>query len=279
MQWTPGTAVITGAASGLGRSLSLLLAEAGWHVCLADQDKQRLEALASSIESRGHESSSFVFDVMDYQSWQSLYQNVRSRCSSLELLINCAGVGASGEVGQVSDSQWRRVLNTNLLGTAFGCEIFVPWLRQNPGRSHVVNIASIAGLLAPPSMAAYSASKAGVIALSESLAAETSGKKPGVTVVCPGFFKSGLLDAWHFSADFESIEAHRRMDTCRWTSESVALHVLRAIDRNRRYVVVGRTARFMWRLKRIAPVTTTWMLSAIYKRLERTSRHKTKRSG
>lgn len=269
MEWTSGAAVITGAASGLGRSLSLLLAEAGWHVFLVDRDERQLDALGSHIEGLGGHSSTFALDVMDYQSWQSLYQHVRSQLSSLELLINCAGVGASGEVGQLSGSQWQRVLNTNLLGTAFGCEMFVPWLRQNSGRSHVVNVASIAGLLAPPSMAAYSASKAGVIALSESLAAETSGKKPGVTIVCPGFFKSGLLDTWYFSAELESKEAHRRMDKCRWTSESVALRVIRAIDRNKRYVVVGRTASILWRLKRIAPVATTRILSVIYKRLER----------
>jgi short-subunit dehydrogenase len=161
------------------------------------------------------------------------------------------------------------VVDTNLIGTALGCETFLPWLRSHPRRSHVVNVASIAGILAPPSMAAYSASKAGVIALSEAIAAECDRGRPGVTVVCPGFFRSGLLETWHFSSRVESREAHRRMRSARWSSERVARRVVRAVHRNRRYVVVGLRARWLWRLKRLAPRLTTALVRRIYRRLGR----------
>jgi NAD(P)-dependent dehydrogenase (short-subunit alcohol dehydrogenase family) len=196
-----------------------------------------------------------------------LHDRLRGEWPTLDLLVNCAGVGATGEVGTLPETQWQRVLDTNLFGTALGCETFLPWLREHPTRSHVVNVASIAGILAIPSMAAYSASKAGVIALSEVIAAECGPRRPGVTVVCPGFFRSGLLDTWHFTARRESREARRRMDATRWTSEAVAARVVHAIDRDHRYVVVGRTARSLWRLKRLAPRTTTALVSAIYRRL------------
>ena len=199
--------------------------------------------------------------------WSALHDRLRGEWTSLDLLVNAAGVGATGEVGTLPESQWRRVLDTNLLGTALGCETFLPWLRETETRSHLVNMASIAAILAPPSMAAYAASKAGVVALSEAIAAECSRGRPGVTVACPGFFRSGLLGSWHFGDDVQRREAHRRMAVTGWTSDRVADRVLTAVDRNRRYVVVGAQARWLWRLKRLAPRGTTALIRAIYRRL------------
>jgi NAD(P)-dependent dehydrogenase (short-subunit alcohol dehydrogenase family) len=267
MHWKSGTAIVTGAASGLGRALALDLAAAGWRICLADLDAERLAAVLADVDRCGGSGIPTILDVRDPVAWRAVHDRLRSDWPTLDLLVNCAGVGATGEVGQLPESQWQRVLDTNLLGTALGCETFLPWLREHSSRSHLVNVASIAGILAPPSMAAYSASKAGVIALSEAIAAECGRRRPGVTVVCPGFFRSGLLNTWHFSAGLESREARRRMDASRWTSERVAARVIHAIDRDRRYVVVGRTARGLWRLKRLAPRGTTSLIAAIYKRL------------
>ncbi|MFM8635357.1 MAG: SDR family NAD(P)-dependent oxidoreductase [Planctomycetia bacterium] len=271
MHWRSGAAVITGAASGLGRAIALELADAGWRICLTDLDEARLEAVRAEVDRRGGDGIPVALDVRDPALWSALHDRLRNEWPTLELLVNCAGVGATGEVGRLPEGHWRRVLDTNLLGTALGCETFLPWLREHLTRSHVVNVASIAGIIAPPSMAAYSASKAGVIALSDAIAAECARRRPGVTVVCPGFFRSGLLDTWHFSADLESREARRRMAAARWTSDAVAARVVRAIDRDRRYVVVGRTARSLWRLKRLAPRGTTALIAAVYRRLGRTT--------
>ena len=267
MHWQSGTALITGAASGLGQALALDLAASRWRVYLADLDEGRLAAVASAVASRGGVGVPVLLDVRDAAGWRSVHERLRRESSSLELLVNSAGVGATGEVGTLPEAQWERVLDTNLKGTALGCETFLPWLREHPSRSHLVNVASIAGMIALPAMAAYSASKAGVIALSEAIAAECHRRRPGVTVVCPGFFRSGLLETWHFTADLESREARRRMEASRWTSESVAARVIRAVDRGHRYVVVGRTARSLWRLKRLAPRGTTSLVAAVYRRL------------
>ena len=118
-------------------------------------------------------------------------------------------------------------------------------------------------------MAAYSASKAGVIALSESIAAECGQRRPGATIVCPGFFRSGLLTTWHLSSLLESKEATRRMRSAWWSSERVARQAPRAARLNRRYLVVGVTARWLWRLKRLAPRVTTCIIRMVYKRLAR----------
>jgi len=262
----PGAAIVTGAASGLGRELAAALIAAGWQTALVDLpesiDRVRELGIAADVAPRLE-----GLDVRDAGGWRNLHDDLRGAWPRLDLLVNCAGVGATGEVGTLPEAQWRRVLDTNLLGTALGCETFLPWLRANPGRSHVVNVASIAAILAPPSMAAYSASKAGVVALSEAIAAECPRGRPGVTVVCAGFFRSGLLDTWHFTGPVEHREARRRMDASWWDSRRVAGRVLRAVHANRRYVVVGAQARWLWRLKRLAPRATTALVRAIYRRL------------
>jgi len=257
----PATALVTGAASGLGRAIVERLAAAGWQIAAVDLEP----ALARQPLPVG--TLSIAGDVREATLWRSVHDRLRADWPALGLLVNAAGVGATGEVGRLPEEQWRRVLDTNLLGTALGCETFLPWLRAG-GRSHLVNVASIAGALAPPSMAAYSASKAGVVALSEAIAAECDRGRPGVTVVCPGFFRSGLLGSWHFSSDLERREAERRMTAARWTSDRVAERVLRAVHRDRRYVVLGRRARWAWRFKRLAPRATTALIQRIYRRLK-----------
>lgn len=264
----PGAAIVTGAASGLGRALAAALIADGWQTALVDLpesiDRVRDIGVAAGVSPR-----LVALDVRDAGGWRNLHDDLREAWPRLDLLVNCAGVGATGEVGTLPEAQWRRVLDTNLLGTALGCETFLPWLRANPARSHVVNVASIAAILAPPSMAAYSASKAGVVALSEAIAAECPRGRPGVTVVCAGFFRSGLLDTWHFTGPVERREARRRMDASWWDSRRVAGRVLRAVHANRRYVVVGAQARWLWRLKRLAPRATTALVRGIYRRLHR----------
>jgi NAD(P)-dependent dehydrogenase (short-subunit alcohol dehydrogenase family) len=250
--------VVTGGASGLGRAIVERLAGEGWQVAAVDLVFDRPPLPEAVVHVCG--------DVRDPDTWRQLHDRLRAAWPSLGLLVNAAGVGATGEVGTLPVDQWRRVIDTNLLGTAIGCETFLPWLRESE-RSHVVNVASIAGVLAPPSMAAYSASKAGVVALSEAIAAESQPRRPGVTAVCPGFFQSGLLGSWHFTGRIERREAERRMAATSWTSDRVASHVLAAVHHNRRYVVVGTQARWLWRLKRLAPRSTTSLMNRIYRRL------------
>ncbi|MFM7520152.1 MAG: SDR family NAD(P)-dependent oxidoreductase [Planctomycetota bacterium] len=257
--------MITGAASGLGAALARILAAEGWHLAVVDLPAE--EPTLHGIVADSPEAIIAGFDVRDAAAWAAFHERLRAAWPALDLLVNAAGVGATGEVGRLPESQWRRVIDTNLVGTALGCETFLPWLREHPGRSHLVNVASIAGVIAPPSLAAYAASKAGVIALSEAIAAECPARRPGVTVVCPGFFRSGLLDTWHFTAARESREARRRMNATRLDSAAVARRVRRAIDRNERYVIEGLQARLLARLKRLAPRTTTALLRRIYHRL------------
>ena len=258
----PGHAIVTGAASGLGREIADLLAADGWTVA-------RLDLAGPAWPPAGAAGPCLAFDVRDAAAWRALHDRLRAEWPALELLVNAAGVGAAGEVGTLPADQWRRVVDTNLLGTALACETFVPWLRSGPRRGHLVNVASISGLVALPAMAAYSASKAGVVALSNAIAAECPRRELCVTVVCPGFFRSGLLDTWHFASPGAEREARRRMAATRWTSERLARRVLRAVARRRRFVVVGGRARWLWRLARLAPRIAPGLIRLVYRRVGR----------
>ncbi len=185
-----GRAIVTGAVSGLGKAITQELAIRGWEIATVDSkdtSDQAWSDLEHDILSGGGKHLPSPFDVRDVDSWRRLSDQLQKQWPTIDLLVNAAGVGATGEVGQLPIHQWQRVLETNLLGTAIACETFLPRMRSQQQPARVLNIASIAGLLSPPSMAAYSASKAGIIALSDALAAESQGQ-PSVTVACPRFF-------------------------------------------------------------------------------------------
>lgn len=263
-----GRAIVTGAASGLGRAITQELASRQWEIATVDfkdRDDEVWVALDREVIASGGKHLASPFDIRDSSSWRELANRLQKEWPTIDLLVNAAGVGATGEVGSLPVQQWQRVLETNLLGTVIGCETFLPRLRSQKKPARLLNIASITGLLAPPSMAAYSASKAGVIALSDAIAAESQGQ-PSVTVACPGFFRSGLLDSWHFTQAMERREAARRMKKTVWTSESVARFVLAATFRGQHYVVLGRQARMLWFLKRCAPRLTNKLISYLYHR-------------
>ena len=263
-----GYAIVTGAASGLGRAVSLLLGAHGWTIAAVDLPDADMESLTAAVAAAGGTALPCPFDVREPAAWEALRCRLDATWPTVDLVVTAAGVGATGEVGGLPLEQWQRVVQTNLLGTVIGCEAFLPRLRSQSVSSRLLVVASIAGLLAPPSMAAYSASKAGVIALGEAIAGECSGQ-PSVTIACPGFFQSGLLGSWHFTGTIERREAVRRMETTRWTSERVAEQVLAGTFAGKRYVVLGRQARWLWRLKRFAPTLATGLISRVYHRLGR----------
>jgi NAD(P)-dependent dehydrogenase (short-subunit alcohol dehydrogenase family) len=264
-----GRAIVTGAVSGLGKAITKELASRRWQIATVDSkdtSDQAWSDLEHDVLSHGGKYLPSSFDVRNVDSWRRLSDQLQKQWPTIDLLVNAAGVGATGEVGQLPMYQWQRVLETNLLGTAIACETFLPRMRSQQQPARLLNIASIAGLVSPPSMAAYSASKAGIIALSDALAAESQGQ-PSVTVACPGFFRSGLLNSWHFTQGKERREADRRMAKTAWTSELVARHVLAATFRGQHYVVLGRQAWMLWVLKRFAPRLTMKLIGRMYRQL------------
>jgi short-subunit dehydrogenase len=160
-------------------------------------------------------------------------------------------VASTGLVGELSIDDWRWTLDVDLYGVIYGCHVFVPRLRAR-GRGHVLNVASAAGIVAGPRMAAYNVAKAGVIALSETLAVELAGTGVGVTVMCPTFVQTNIAKSGRFENDRMRAQAARVIARGKRAS-SVARAALDSVERGELYSMPMADARWAWRLKRLAP--------------------------
>lgn len=258
----PRHGILTGAAGGLGRALAVRLARDGWRLALADQDEAGLAETLELVEAAGGQGICEMLDVTDPAAWSQLRNRLQDRWPRLELLVNNAGVCGAGAIGEFPLEDWQWILDTNLQGPIYGCHTMVPWMIEQAGAGYVLNVASVAGLISPPTMGAYNVAKAGLIAFSETLYNELHPQGVGVTVLCPGFFRSNLIPRGRFSNDRERRRAEEFNATARLSAVWVADRAVRAMYRRKLYVVDGMRARLLWRMKRLAPGVFHRLLSA-----------------
>jgi NAD(P)-dependent dehydrogenase (short-subunit alcohol dehydrogenase family) len=190
-------AVVTGAAQGLGRALAAGLLDRGVSVVLVDTAQDRLRDTAEAFTARGGQVLPVVADVSDAAAVGELASRTLDHFGRVDVVVNNAGITAGNvrPLWQTDPEDWRRVLAVNLLGVVHGIQAFVPHL-VTAGAGHVVNIASLAGLIVAPFGSAYCASKHAVVAISETLRAELDmlGLPIGVTVVCPAYVRTSLTE-------------------------------------------------------------------------------------
>lgn len=258
------TAIITGSASGLGRALAVRLAREGWRLALADIAEESNFETLQLVERAGGSGQCERLDVSRLEDWLALRDRLQNQWTRLDLLVNNAGIAGSGEMGEFPIDVWRRLIDVNLMGAVYGCHVFIGWLKSHPQRSHIINTASLAAFTAAPTMAAYNAAKAGVVALSETLSAELKQHRVGVTVLCPGFFATNLLASGHFVSDTEKNFAAQMMDKSAFDADHVAEIAVKAMHRGQLLVVVGGRARWLWRVKRWFPRLYMKLLASRY---------------
>lgn len=189
------TAVITGAASGLGRELAVACAGEGMRLLLADVDE---EGLRGTIERlNGAEAECLTCDVSRAGDVERLAAVADERFGGTHLLFNNAGVAVAGPAWTTTPDEWKWLLDVNLMGVVHGIRSFVPRMLERGGDAHVVNTASVAGLISPPGSSVYSVTKHGVVALSECLYHELrlTGAEIGVSVLCPAYVDTNIVDA------------------------------------------------------------------------------------
>lgn len=188
------TAVVTGAASGIGRALADRFAAEGMRLVLADVEESALEAAADSLAAGGVEVLPVVTDVADVAAVAALADAAYGRFGAVHVLCNNAGVGSGGLIAELSLADWQWVLGVNLWGVIHGLHAFLPRMLAGGEPGHVVNTASLAGHVAGPFMGPYSASKFAVVAISESLYHEMNmqGGAIGVSVLCPGWVNTNI---------------------------------------------------------------------------------------
>ena len=190
-------AVITGAASGIGLGLAERFADAGMKLVLADIEEAPLMEVSKRLRAKGTPVLAQRLDVSKGAEMDALARQSVAEFGAVHVVCNNAGVAASGRLWELSEADWKFVLGANLWGVIHGLRVFTPLLlAQNEG--HIVNTASMAGLVSVPTMGAYSASKHAVVTISETLFGELKlieGNRVGVSVLCPSFVKTRIWES------------------------------------------------------------------------------------
>src|SRR5215469_10489173 len=253
------TAIVTGAASGIGRALSSALAVRGAHVVMADIDdvgvKSAADALSSASPGR---TTPAVLDVTDSAAFAALVGQVAEEHGSIDLLFNNAGIGVGGPVREMSTAHFDRAIDVNLRGVIHGVVAAYPRMCDQ-GRGHIVNTASLAGLITAPLLTPYAATKHAVVGLSISLRAEAAAHGVRVSAVCPGVVDTPLLDtvgpddlpATILSGQVR--EFFRHVQPRFYAADQLAQDIIRGIDRNAALVIAPASARVAYYLWRYAP--------------------------
>ena len=243
---------ITGAGSGFGAALARHYASDGWNVAVTDIDDKRARQTLFEIERYGGNNFCMQLDIVKPEHWSQLEDTVKESWGGLEVLVNNAGVAAAGNVEDTSMEDWAWVLDVDLMGVVRGCHQFAGMMkRQHAG--HIVNISSFAGLAGLPFVSAYGVAKAGVIALSEALRAEMHPHGVGVTVACPAFVKTGLLDSFRETKPGTKARVTRWMENSGITADQVAKEIADAVNQNKFLLLTHEQTRKAWRMKRWFP--------------------------
>jgi NAD(P)-dependent dehydrogenase (short-subunit alcohol dehydrogenase family) len=253
------TVLITGAGSGLGEAMARRFAGDGYRVAVCDIDQQRAERVHGDLASSSPGSFSQCMNICEAADWDSVYQRVLTEWGGLNVLVNNAGVAGAGNCEETSLDDWRWVIDTDLMGVVYGCHRFIPLLRETavnqPGNCHLINVASFAGIAAMPGMSAYGTAKAAVIALSEQLRAELNSSGVGVSVVCPAFVKTRILESFRSRNSEFRARVDAWMERSTITADDVASQTSEAMRKGRFLVLTHPLTRRAWTMKRFFPET------------------------
>ncbi|MBT2382837.1 SDR family oxidoreductase [Streptomyces sp. ISL-11] len=252
--------LVTGAAGGIGRATAFAFAEAGARVVAVDRDAEGAARTAEMARLIGApEAWAETADVSDEQVMEKLAAKVAAEYGVVDVLVNNAGIGMAGSFMSTSAEDWRKVLDVNLWGVIHGCRTFGKQMAERGQGGHIVNTASAAAFQPAKDLAAYCASKAAVLMLSECLRAELAGQGIGVTAICPGIVNTGITAGARFTGVSDEEQQRRRDKASRmygrrnYPPEKVADAVLRAVLRNQAVVPVTPEAHGLRFMSRFTP--------------------------
>ncbi len=248
-------AVITGGASGIGLAVAQNCAAAGMKLVLADIEQANLDRVTADFERDGVEVLPLVIDVSNYDAVEAMARQTIERFGKVHFLFNNAGVSGGSSVWETTLNDWDWVMGVNVMGVVYGIKAFTPIMLEQGEEGHIVNTASIAGLIAGPSMGAYRVSKHAVVALTETLYLELEqiGAKVGASVLCPAWVKTqiftsdrnrpsglqndGSNDPTDPKVQAQLAEAGRSVQEDGIPPSVVADHVMDAVQNNRFYIL------------------------------------------
>lgn len=256
--------LVTGGASGIGRGLAEALAAQGAVVTIADLNLAGARKVADGIAQRGGQASAAQLDVADSDAFEKLVES----SGRLEFLFNCAGFAVVGDMRHMDMQAWRRIVDVNLMGVVAG-SLAAYKLMARQGYGHIVNIASLAGLVGAPMLSAYATTKSGVVMLTQMLRAEGEALGVKATAVCPGFIRTGIMDnAQYLNTTKEAALAQTPVPFMELAP--AVDRILRGVERNEALIVFPAYARLLWRLLRWAP----WLAPSLRRKLVQLARDK-----
>ena len=239
-EFTGRTAVITGAASGIGRAVSLALAERGAKVVMADVEAKALESARAEAEAGGAEAIAVVTDVTQQASVEALADAAWDRFGAVHIVHNNAGVLIQGPMLDADEKDWEWILAVNLWGVIHGVRAFVPRMLDAGEEGHIVNTASEAGHFASDLYGVYNTSKFAVVGLTESLARELRNTRIGVSMLCPGQVETGIFANVNRPADYrrtgDDVPVDRRSVDNALDPADVAAKVRAAVESGELYI-------------------------------------------
>lgn len=241
--------VVTGAASGLGLELCRRFARAGWTIGMLDVNAPALDAAVVEVERLGGRVLRAVADVTDAVALQAAIDGFVADMQGLDVMVNNAGVAVGGDFVETAPDDWRWIVGINLLGVVHGARAALPVLLASRS-GLLLNVASAAGFASAAGMSAYNATKAAVVALSETLYAETLGSGVQVSVAMPYFFRTGLHRTLRASEQARR-DAERMFAQSPYTLEQAASDVLKGAAAGRLYVLAPRWLGALWFVKRV----------------------------
>lgn len=247
-------AIVTGAASGIGRATALALAKRGCAIALADIDPNGLESIEKELVERGTTVSTHPVDVSSSDQMESFAAEVEAAHGAAHILINNAGVVISGtfEQQRLEDLEW--LVGINYWGVVYGCHYFLPLLKRQE-EAHIVNLSSMFGFLGLPEQSGYCATKAAVRALSESLWVELRGDRIGVTSIHPGCIDTSIVRSGRIEGDTTRDEIQTLFSRRGASPDAVARAIIKGIEKNKLRVRVRPEAMVADWMKRVFPVS------------------------
>jgi NAD(P)-dependent dehydrogenase (short-subunit alcohol dehydrogenase family) len=244
--------LVTGAASGLGAALTAAFRARGD------------EVLATDVAP----GADLLLDITSDDDWAAAVATVEARWGRLDILVNNAGVAGGGRIDVAGLDEWEWITEINLFGVVRGCRAFVPMLkRQRSG--HVVNVASLAGLVHPAGMASYTAVKATVVALTETLGHELAPYDVHASVVCPSYFRTNLMASLRGADEALGEIVTQLVETSPFTADDIAGAVLAGIDAGAEIILPDPAARAAWELKQTDRVAYDAQMRRQAERLDR----------
>jgi short-subunit dehydrogenase len=262
-------AVVTGAASGIGRALSLALAERGCALALVDVNEAGLEETAAGVRALGRKVSIHVADVAERARMERLPAEIVAEHGHVHVLVNNAGVSVSGSLLDQSLDDFAWLIGINFWGVVYGCKLFLPVLLAQD-EAHIVNVSSMFGLIGVPTQVSYNAAKYAVRGVSDCLLSELAGTRVGVTVVHPGGIRTNIVRQGRASTARDAEEMRttaEQFERRAMPPAKAAAKIVRAIEKNRGRVLIGIEAYLADWAKRLFPTATQRLLGWGFRRM------------